>query len=137
MEKFAGLLALLVCAGCSSNTVVHKGPCQLWNGTYALDVVKRTGDCKVPAEVLVNADGTAPTVTAPCKGKITMSADNCEEDFDYACPSTDGNGQGVFRGTYHLAEDGSGGNGELDFTDESSSGDILCQGTYDATIKKL
>lgn len=95
------LLSCLVGIGCSSTTVT-KGPCKLWNGTYALDVTKRTGNCNVPSEVLVNANGSAPSVQA-------MSADNCTEQFDYACPSTDGNGQGVFRGQYDLAQDGSGG----------------------------
>ena len=129
------MVVMLVLCGCG------RGPCAERRGTYQWDLTARTGDCGDMRESIITISSEPTAVSAPCTGTIMYAQNNCQVIHDEQCPvaADGGSDEGTFsvHAVIDWSADGTAASGlfeyELDTPDTSNS----CQGTYDATYKKL
>lgn len=118
-----------------------QGPCAERVGTYSWQLKARSGDCGDFSETIFTSTGNPTAPPPPCTGTITYSDDSCKVTHDEVCPvDVDGglaDGSFTVRGVITWNGAGDWATGVLEYQLTTPNPDDGCQGTYDATYKKL
>jgi hypothetical protein len=122
-------------------TACSGGPCAARVGTYSWQMKVRSGDCGDFSEKIFTSTGNPTGPTPPCTGSITYSEDECKVTHDEVCPvaADGGTADGTFsvRGVIWWDGAGDSATGLLEYELDTPDPADGCEGTYDATYKKL